>query len=107
MVAKTIRWKIDRKLYSRLHHQKPPINFKITENKMTKHDVPPEEMQKKAYSVIYAVFFGGKNLNRNQIKLLILTRCHGDTISQILNEGNSTGSTIRLLPQINGKRKEI
>lgn len=36
----------------------------------------------------------GKNLNQNQIKLLVLTRHHGDTISQVLNEGNCTGYMI-------------
>lgn len=48
-----------------------------------------------------------KFLNQNQINLLVLTRHHVDTVSQNLNEGNSTGYMIQFPSQITGKRKEI
>ena len=44
--------------------------------------------------------------DHNQINFLDLTKHHGNTISQILNEGSSIGYMTQFLPQIKGKRKE-
>lgn len=51
MVAKTVRWKMERS---------PLIHLKITKNGTTKH-IPPEVMQKKKYIVSPMQYSWGEN----------------------------------------------